>query len=384
MPVEPVWVGSIAIVVCGVHRCGRPLSLEPRVLGPVLLLALAFVPGAVVSGDTAYDRYKLVQLLLVIAPVLVASMVLLDSPQARRCWVWAQLVTGALVAAAAALGQELTISRRLTLATVDTISTGRFVGAAVLVLVLIALTRVRQSWWALPLAALCGIVLVQVGSRGPLLFSAGAVLATLLAGRLFAGRRLVFASGLVVLAAAAYPYAVKAGGAGGRRALGSLSYDLQDITREQLLGDALRAGSHHPFGVGWGELASSSAEARRIADAQGGAYAHNVFAECFSEGGLVALLAIGLVTVLALSRLQRCSWQRYEAIALGTVIYWLLNAQVSLDIVGNRFMWISLGCALAATPRSSLNRAARRELEARRRRASRLFLRLARAGRSSR
>ena len=91
-----------------------------------------------------------------------------------------------------------------------------------------------------------------------------------------------------------------------------------------------------------------TATAVEIANAQGVAYAHNAFAEAFSEGGVLALLAFGLVVVLALLRLQRLSSQPYEAVVLGTVVYWLLNAQVSSDLVGNRFMWISLACGLAA------------------------------------
>ena len=58
---------------------------------------------------------------------------------------------------------------RFTLASVDTISTSRLVGVAVVVLALLGLGRLSGSWWALPLAAVCGVVLVHVGSRGPVL-----------------------------------------------------------------------------------------------------------------------------------------------------------------------------------------------------------------------
>jgi hypothetical protein len=55
-----------------------------------------------------------------------------------------------------------------------------------------------------------------------------------------------------------------------------------------------------------------------------------------------------VVVGLALTRLQRLSVDVTGAAVFGTAIYWLLNAQVSSDMVGNRFMWISLACGLAS------------------------------------
>jgi O-antigen ligase len=82
------------------------------------------------------------------------------------------------------------------------------------------------------------------------------------------------------------------------------------------------------------------------------AYAHNAFAEAFAEGGVLALLAFAVVVVLAVGRLWRLADHPQEAIVWGTAVYWVLNAMVSSDLVGNRFMWISLACGLAAYRRS--------------------------------
>ena len=123
---------------------------------------------------------------------------------------------------------------------------------------------------------------------------------------------------------------------------------LTDDVRARLRADAIRLGLEHPFGVGWGDFAAHSKTAHEIANAQGVAYAHNAFAEAFAEGGLLALVAFLVVVVLALYRLQRRSGGPYEAVVLGTAVYWLLNAQVSSDLVGNRFMWISIAVGLAS------------------------------------
>ena len=112
----------------------------------------------------------------------------------------------------------------------------------------------------------------------------------------------------------------------------------------------------HPFGIGWGDFARESPTAHEIANVQGNAYAHNVFAECFAEGGFLALVAIAVVVAAAVWRLQRLSDDPLEAVVLGGLVYWLLNAQVSSDIVGNRFMWVTIACAMASYAPRALRR----------------------------
>lgn len=151
-----------------------------------------------------------------------------------------------------------------------------------------------------------------------------------------------------LVSAAAFRYALADGGSGGRRIVESLESGLADKTRAHLLTDAFHLGMGHPLGIGWGDFAQESRAGREIANHQGVAYAHNAFAEAFSEGGVLALLAFLVVAVLALWRLQRLTLDRYDAVVFGTAIYWVLNAQVSSDFVGNRYMWVSLACGLAS------------------------------------
>lgn len=350
LPVEPIWIGSAAIALCVVHRLGQPLRLDTAVFGPVLVLVVGFLPGALLSSGSGYGPVKVSTLSFVLLPVLCAAVVLLDSREARRRWVWAQVLIGLAVAVAALEFNHVNVLEpgRFTLAAVDTISFARLVGVAVVALLLIGLGSLRHSWWALPLAAASGMVLVHVGSRGPLLSVLVTVLVVVVAGRCFAGRRIVLVLAVLVAMVAAFLYARADGGSGGRRIIESLQAGLSDDVRRGLFSDAMRLGLAHPLGIGWGDFAQDSRAGRLIANDQGVAYAHNVFAETFSEGGLLALLAFAFVVVLALSRLHRLSSDPQEAAVLGTLVYWLLNAQISSDLVGNRFMWLALACGLAS------------------------------------
>jgi hypothetical protein len=350
MPVEPMWVASFTVALCVVHRFGRPLTLSTTVAGPLLLLVLGFLPGALNSDDAGYGPTKVATMIFVILPVVLAATVLLDSPEARRGWLVAQALLGTTVAVAALAsnGSHVAIER-FTLDTVETISTARPIGAAVVILVLLALTSWRHNWWALPFAALNGVVLVYVGSRGPALYALLTVAIVVVVARFFTRRRarpLLIVGAVSVLA---YGFALVDGGAGGLRIVSSVRTDLYDVGREQLMASAIHLGLAHPMGIGWGDFARDSPVGRELANAQGVAYAHNSFAESFSEGGILALLAFVVVVVLVLTRLWRLSEGADGALVLGTTVYWLLNAQVSSDFVGNRFMWIAIACGLAAT-----------------------------------
>src|ERR1700709_1191794 len=49
-PVDPIWIGAGAVALCVVHRCGQPLRLPTAVTGPLVLLVLGFLPGALSSS----------------------------------------------------------------------------------------------------------------------------------------------------------------------------------------------------------------------------------------------------------------------------------------------------------------------------------------------
>ena len=350
-PVEPVWIGTAAVALCVVHRLGQPIRIHPAVAGPLLVLVVGFLPGALMTSGDGYGPTKLATMAFVLLPVLCVSILLLDSAPTRWAWAWAQAVIGGAVALGALEFNDPTRilqPGRFTLATVDTISSSRLVGATVVVLLVVALSSRRRWWWALPLAAGFGMVQVHIGSRGPLIAVVLTLAVVVLTGRCFAGRRSLLAVFGAAVAVAAYLYARLAGGTGGTRIVESLQSGLADSLRAELLSDAIHLGLMSPAGIGWGDFALRSDIGGQVANDAGVAYAHNVFAETFSEGGLLAVLAFGLVAALALLRLRRVTTDPREAVVFATLVYWLVNAQSSSDIVGNRFMWIALACGLAS------------------------------------
>lgn len=349
LPISPVWVASFSVALCVAHRCGRRLRVDLAVSGALALLVLGFLPGALRSGDDGYGPVKLVALVFMVLPIVCAAVVLLDSRQARVRWLWAQVLVGlaVTVAALASNGADV-LSGRLTLATVDTITTARLVGAAVIALLALGLAAPKHGSWAFPLATLSGMILVHVGSRGPLLGVLISVLVVVIVGRCFAGRRVVLVLGTLAITFAAYRYAAADGGSGGRRIVDWVQSGLSDDVRAKLFNEAVHLGENNLMGIGWGDFAGESKTGHEIENAQGVAYAHNAFAEAFAEGGLFAVLAFVLVLVLAVQRLYRLSSDPYDAVVLGTLVYWLLNAQVSSDFVGNRFMWVSIAVGIAA------------------------------------
>jgi hypothetical protein len=350
-PVNPVWIGSIGVALCVVHRAGHPLRLPIAVTAPFALLVLGFLPGALRSSTQGYGQTKAFTLILVVLPVLCAAVLLLDNERARYCWVRVQVLVGGAVAVAAVFfnnAAQAHESGRFSLNGVDTITTARLVGGAVVVLLVAGLISFQRRWWALLLAGAGGAVVVHVGSRGPLLSILFAAVIVVLVARCLSGRRalpiLVAGCGI----AAAFLYARAGGGSGGARLTQSLETGFSDQARSQLLHDAVHVGFSSAWGIGWGNFPMYSRTAQEIENARGVAYAHNVFAETFVEGGVLALFAFAVFAALALHRLYRLSVSQTDTLVLGLALYWLLNAQFSSDVVGNRFMWITLASGLAA------------------------------------
>jgi hypothetical protein len=77
---------------------------------------------------------------------------------------------------------------------------------------------------------------------------------------------------------------------------------------------------------------------------------------------VLALLAFVVFAVLALLRLYRLSVSQTDTLVLAVALYWLWNAQFSSDVVGNRFMWITLASGLAAYVDSARLRASHAQL----------------------
>ena len=82
-------------------------------------------------------------------------------------------------------------------------------------------------------------------------------------------------------------------------------------------------------------------------DAAGKTYPHNIFLEVAVEGGWIALLAFVVFVAVCLRALVRNSVDLKGRCFLALGVYWLLVAQTSSDLNGNRMTWIALAAGLA-------------------------------------
>lgn len=347
-PVEPVWLATGLFVLAVAHRLTRPVVVPPGVLLPLVLVTLSFLPGAIVAGDGGYAPEKIATLLLVILPAVMGAVLLLDSREALVSWLASLAVLGVVVAVACQVVAGASPDSRLTLPTVETIATARPVGAACVVLLLAAFSSSGRLLLAAAPTVLCVVVLVHIGSRGPAVYVIVSTLLAVLVCRYFRRHRRLALLGTAAAAAAAYGYALGDGGAGGSRIIGSARDGFSDEVRGELLRSALGLGLSHPWGIGWGEFGRLSPIGVEVANSQGVAYAHNLFAEAWAEGGVVALVGMVVLVVAAGRRILAQSRTVGGALLFGTFCYWLLNAQVSSDLVGNKFLWITLAAGLVA------------------------------------
>src|SRR5690606_12642661 len=133
---------------------------------------------------------------------------------------------------------------------------------------------------------------VMVGSRGPAVALALAVLAALLAGKVHRRRLAAALAGMVVIATTVWAV-IESSARHPERIARLLTGDLTDEAREALLREALGAIVRNPLGVGWEGFGSLPA----VQATYGGRsiYPHNFVVEVFVEGGwLAGVVVLGL------------------------------------------------------------------------------------------
>jgi O-antigen ligase len=165
----------------------------------------------------------------------------------------------------------------------------------------------------------------------------------------FRTKRVGVVSLLVILAFAGLAYAavLSFGGSGldrlesgvdsGRSDLYAQTWD---IIREQPI-----------VGIGWGNFPLYIFD---YASDDGTLYPHNILLEVWMEGGILALLGFLVLSFFALIRAYRAALDRAWSSALfGLLVYALINALFSSDIVGNRLMWILIIVAVLTGARKT-------------------------------
>ena len=361
---SPVVVASIAVALCVVHRFGQPMRIPTAVTGPLALLVLGFVPGVLLSSDVGYGPTKVATLAFVVLPVLSWLRSCCWTAARRgaagcgpRCssgWRW-------LVAAAGVQRRQPAPSRGASRWRPSTRSPRRGSSAwRWSCSCCSAWISPRRHWWALPLA-----LPVRGGARARRQPGAGALRAGRSARRRGRGRCLRRATRRPAGRSSWSParrLLVRAG----RRWLGRQPHrrhgavGLSDDTRASCSRRAIHLGLAHPLGIGWGDFAAREPDRSRDRERAGRRLRAQRLRRGVRRGRRPrAAGARGGRRTRARAAVAAHRTDPYDAIVLGTAVYWLLNAQVSSDLVGNRFMWISLACGLASYVHSRIIRTVR-------------------------
>ena len=312
---------------------------------PALVAAMfaAGLLGYLIPGEYAYADSKRTALVIT-ALVVLGGMWLLSSAEALAAWVWLHVAGGLGVLATAAQGETGRLG-------VNTIATGRMLGAAlVVILTMILVSSARR--WPMMIAGVGATLalaggLFATGSRGPAL-SAGIVV--LVIGMRNMSRGGFVRAGLAgIIIWLGYQLLMSSDDAGAGRITGTLSGEISGTaTRQPLWLSALHAIPLNPLGVGWGNFATVS-----TVGSGERSYPHNVVLEATVEGGwLVGLLTAALVAVAVWRLWQRANSPLQSAV-LALALFLVANAFVSGDINDNRAMWAVLATAFAVGPRST-------------------------------
>lgn len=317
-------------------------SHVPAYLAIILASSMA---GYFAAPAYSYASSKRVSWLMT-SLLIVGGYWLLKRWRHRRLWIILTIVLGLAVLATAAIGVNGRLGN-------NTIATGRALGAALVVLVLLILTaprrKIAHSLVYGALAAGLATALLATGSRGPVLTAA---LVVLMLGAKLASKgramRAALALGAIFLG---YQLLQTADDQGASRVASTLSGEIDGTeTRRPRWLDALHAIADHPLGVGWGNF-------RNVTDVGTGErqYPHNLLLEIYVEAGWVTgtVFLIALITCLVV--LWKWSHDRIDLALLSLALFLFMNAMVSGDINDNRPMWVLFGMCLAI---NAANRAA--------------------------
>ena len=316
----------------------------PRDAHGVVLAFTLLVPPVLWSATTAYGTEKVGRLFTFTFLSLLAPVVLVRTRSDVARFVWAFTGMSGIVVISALFNPELSSAYEgapITTESVDTIGLGSAAGHVLVVLALGVIWKSVPRLAAIGAAASAVYVLLQSGSRGPLISALSAVMVGSLLTRVRPDYRRVvvfvalLAIGVLVAYEAAPSYSQL-------RIIGFLEGDTQGSIdgRISLYHEAFQSILRHPFGIGWGNFEGI---------AFGGyTYPHDLVLEVLAEAGVVlgGLFLLWLCYRIILA--HRITTDYLGAVVFASAIFWSGKALVSGDINDNRVVFYAIGLAIAA------------------------------------
>ncbi|MDF2094128.1 O-antigen ligase family protein [Knoellia sp. 3-2P3] len=343
-PADPTLLGIALLLswcVCEVFR--RRWRL-PKEWAPIAILALAFTIGYRGGALNPYASQKMQSLVVLTLPCALGAVLVLGSARARRIWLALVVGLGALVAglAIASPNEQAAINGRLAIEGGNTIGAGRATGAAVVVLVALALGGVRRRVLAGVAGAVTGVAMVGTGSRGPLLAAVISVLVVAILPKMRGRARRVLL-GAIALVVSAY-LALRADLVSNRL---TTTADDSSAVRRSLWMRGVEVSGDHPLGIGWGNLHSYLNMGPGVFTGWR-QYPHNLFLEVAVEASWLALTVLLAVMMISWRRQRMMAMTPVELAMLGLFVFAVISAMVSGDVNDNRGVWVAIGAALVA------------------------------------
>jgi O-antigen ligase len=340
LPIDATLVlGLLLALVCGVRLVsgrvrGMPfgLALTIAIVSLSLVASLAWTPGG------SYGHSKVTTFLTVTMIAIGAPFFLFKRwEDLRRFFTWTVIV--AVPVAVLALTHPARDTGRL--AGDNTIGVSQLLCTATIILVLGVLGRSRLRLPAVVGATAFVAIAAAVGSRGPILSLAIALVLTVTVWLLRVPRKVapvlaIAAAGLAVVPFVSLP-------ATSSERISSAARDpvaaYRGDDRYALAQEAIDLIHQQPIrGVGVGAFSSVDPLVK---------WPHNLFLELWAELGLAAMIAVGAAIIIALVGLFRLAWrlpdQRREQelvyVLLAVFFFNVLNVQITGDINQNRVFW---------------------------------------------
>ena len=341
--VLPVDYLLVCMAVCGLVGLYRLKAAGRRAtaLIPLGLFLAGSAIGVLSSSNSPYALNKYVTFAM-ICLVAAAIATLKDQSRLSRPLMICLLVVGTASSALLLAFGAPTMTGRFSLFELNPIGLARATGLSLVIAssLLIATPRTKWRLDAVSLWMIIGtlglVATVSTGSRGPLLSSVVALVCVAAVTFRSKGPGVVSLLLLVAFVAAGYRAVLSFGGTG----LDRLESGVES-GRTDLYAQTWNIISEQPIlGIGWGNFPLYIFD---YASDDGTLYPHNILLEIWMEGGLLSLLGFIALSTFALVRAYRASRDSsWALVTLAILVYSLMNALFSSDVVGNRLMWVLL------------------------------------------
>ncbi|MCD7034309.1 O-antigen ligase family protein [Metabacillus sp. GX 13764] len=344
----------VASMILGINKLIKNPTLRKTTIYPITFLTLLFISILLSYSYTSsleYGMDKLVNFALT-SWAFVGVFIFLKTKESLQKFLNIGIIVTVIVSFISMTNLENTAGDFTRLGQSNSIGIARLFGTGAIILITVRLLgKEKYKLLSLVLTSLTVYVLLQTGSRMPLLsLASSCILALIISTRLTAGYKTKIKSMVFLLSSMVVGIILLI-------ANWSKPQFYTIRLRLELLGDYtsgrterfLAAKEMFYSSPVWGKGVGSFSTFYEGADIR--SYPHNIFLELLSELGLIGFMIFSLLIIFSLIGIYRSLKKGINNAQLCLIIlffYTLVNANVSGDINDNRilFTFLALGCML--------------------------------------